>query len=82
LLFTAAQVSSIARYDKLFSNFTTGTGQGEAAAAASGKRPKSAGGGGGGVKVSAEEIKVLVDTNEHYVGFYRSRLQARVACDV
>ncbi len=47
-------------------------------------RPKSAGaGGGGGVKVSAEEMKVLVDTNEHYVGFYRSKLQVlALACDV
>ncbi len=70
------------RYDKLFGIFTAGQGGGEAAAAASGKRPKSAGGGGGGVTVSAEEMKVLVDTNEHYVGFYRSRLQVRVACDV
>jgi hypothetical protein len=44
------------------------------------KRPKSAVGSGGDKKISQEEVQALVDTNEHYVGFYRSRLQ--VTCDV
>ena len=43
------------------------------------KRPKSAVGSGGDKKISQEEVQALVDTNEHYVGFYRSRLQ--VTCD-
>lgn len=63
-------------YDKLFEIFKTSQGGGSAAAA-SGKRPKSAGGSSGEIKISAEQAKILVDTNEHYVGFYRSRLQER-----
>jgi hypothetical protein len=66
------------RYDKLFAIFTSS--QGGAAAGGGGSRPKSAGGSRVEKKISAEEVKELVDTNEHYVGFYRSRLQ--VMCDV
>jgi hypothetical protein len=62
------------RYDKLFSMFTSSQGGG-AAAASSARRPKSAGGSGGEAKLSSEQVKLLVDTNEHHVGFYRSRLQ-------
>ena len=54
--------------------------QSGAAVATSAQRPKSA---VGGRKISAEQTKILVDTNEHYVGFYRSRLQVwRVTCGV
>jgi hypothetical protein len=60
------------RYDKLFEIFKSS--QGGSATAASSKRPKSA---GGEKKISAEQAKILVDTNEHYVGFYRSRLQVQ-----
>ena len=62
------------RYDKLFAMFTSSQGGG-AAAASSARRPKSAGGSGGEAKLSSEQVKLLVDTNEHHVGFYRSRLQ-------